>query len=236
MSFKDLKNTEQQSKNSATKKVDLKKIYQQFNTLDMNGYGSWPIAVKVVCWIFIYFIICVLGYLLVIRFQLDDISKAEIEESTLLKEYREKDSKLRNLKLYEQQYQNMQLKFQKQLQQLPTQAEIPSLVENISQTGVKSGLKFKNIQLDNEVKREFFIEQPILIEASGDYHAFGTFVSNLAVLPRIVTLHDFEITAQTDPNKKSDIPKVNYLLKAKTYSYDGAFDKVEGEEPKELVK
>ncbi len=236
MSSKDLKSLNTDAESKSVKKVDFKKIYQQFNTLDMSSYGSWPIAVKVVCWIFIYFIICVLGYLLVIRYQIEDIDKAEVQQENLLKEFREKDSKFRNLQLYEQQFNEIKQDFNKQLQQLPKQTEIPSLVENINTTGVKAGLKFKNIHLDHEIKKDFFIEQPISIEATGDYHAFGTFVSNMAVLPRIVTLHDFEITAKPDANKKTDIPQVTYALKAKTYSYVGAFDQGKDPEPKEQPK
>ena len=107
---------------------------------------------------------------------------------------------------------------------MPKETEIPGLVEDINVTGVNSGLKFKNIRLENEIKQEFFIEQPIAIEATGDYHAFGSFVSGIAALPRIVTLHDFEITASENKEKKSDIPQVNYNVKAKTYRYIGAAD------------
>lgn len=105
---------------------------------------------------------------------------------------------------------------------MPKETEIPSLVEDINLTGVNSGLKFKNIRLENEVKQEFFIEQPISIDATGDYHAFGAFVTGIAALPRIVTLHDFTVEAKEDTQKKSDIPVVNYTVKAKTYRYVGA--------------
>lgn len=98
------------------------------------------------------------------------------------------------------------------------------MVEDINLTGVNSGLKFKNIRLENEVKQEFFIEQPISIEATGDYHAFGAFATGIAALPRIVTLHDFTVEASQDTTKKSDIPVVNYSVKAKTYRYVGADD------------
>ena len=87
---------------------------------------------------------------------------------------------------------------------------------------MNSGLKFKNIRLENEVKQEFFIEQPISIEATGDYHAFGAFTTGIAALPRIVTLHDFTVEAKQDTEKKSDIPVINYTVKAKTYRYVGA--------------
>ena len=123
---------------------------------------------------------------------------------------------------YQAQLQEMEANFNQQLEQLPKETEIPSLVEDINLTGVNSGLKFKNIRLENEVKQEFFIEQPISIEATGDYHAFGAFVTGIAALPRIVTLHDFIVEAQQDSQKKSDIPVINYTVKAKTYRYVGA--------------
>ncbi len=91
-------------------------------------------------------------------------------------------------------------------------------------TGVNSGLRFKNIRLENEIKQEFFIEQPISIEATGDYHAFGSFVSGTAALPRIVTMHDFTITAGENKEKKTDIPQITYVAKAKTYRYVGNTD------------
>jgi type IV pilus assembly protein PilO len=195
------------------------KFIQQFNTLDMQNYGSWHISVKITCWFFILFIIAVLGYLLLIKPKLDDISNANAMEKNLLTEFREKDSKLRNLQQYQQQLQEMEASFNQQLEQLPKETEIPGLVEDINKSGVNAGLKFKNIRLENEIKQEFFIEQPISIEATGDYHNFGAFVSAIAALPRIVTLHDIDISAVSNKENKSDIPQLNYSLKAKTYRY-----------------
>ena len=114
----------------------------------------------------------------------------------------------------------MEARFNQQLEQLPKETEIPGLVEDINLSGVNSGLKFKNIRLEPEIKQEFFIEQPIAIEATGDYHAFGSFVSSIAGLSRIVTLHDFTITG-TEKKKKSEIPVIDYVVKAKTYRYVG---------------
>ena len=163
-----------------------------------------------------------LGYFVVIRSQLEAIANAQAKEQSLLNEFKEKDSKLRNLQQYQTQLQEMEANFNQQLEQLPKETEIPSLVEDINLTGVNSGLKFKNIRLENEVKQEFFIEQPISIEATGDYHAFGAFTTGIAALPRIVTLHDFTVEAKQDTEKKSDIPVINYTVKAKTYRYVGA--------------
>ena len=204
------------------KKMTVEQFFQQFNTLDMNNYGSWPASVKITCWIFIFLAVLALGYFVVIKSQLEEIANAQAKEQSLLNEFKEKDSKLRNLQQYQAQLQEMEANFNQQLQQLPKETEIPSLVEDINLTGVNSGLKFKNIRLENEVKQEFFIEQPISIEATGDYHAFGAFAAGIAALPRIVTLHDFTVEAKQDTEKKSDIPVINYTVKAKTYRYVGA--------------
>ena len=204
------------------KKMTVEQFFQQFNTLDMNNYGSWPLSVKITCWIFIFLAVLALGYFVVIRSQLEAIANAQAKEQSLLNEFKEKDSKLRNLQQYQTQLQEMEANFNQQLEQLPKETEIPSLVEDINLTGVNSGLKFKNIRLENEVKQELFIEQPISIEATGDYHAFGAFATGIAALPRIVTLHDFTVEAKQDTEKKSDIPVINYTVKAKTYRYVGA--------------
>ena len=192
----------------AKKKMTLDRFLQQFNTLDMNNYGSWPLSVKITCWIMIMLMIGALGYFLVIRGQLDDISNAQAQEQNLLNEFREKDSKLRNLQQLQAQLQEMEANFNQQLEQLPKETEIPGLVEDINVSGVNSGLKFKNIRLENEIRQEFFIEQPISIEATGDYHAFGSFVSGIAALPRIVTLHDFEITGTENTERKAIFHKL----------------------------
>ena len=204
------------------KKMTVDQFFQQFNTLDMNNYGSWPLSVKITCWIFIFLAVLALGYFVVIRSQLEAIANAQAKEQSLLNEFKEKDSKLRNLQQYQTQLQEMEANFNQQLEQLPKETEIPSLVEDINLTGVSSGLKFKNIRLENEVKQELFIEQPISIEATGDYHAFGAFTTGIAALPRIVTLHDFTVEAKQDTEKKSDIPVIHYTVKAKTYRYVGA--------------
>jgi type IV pilus assembly protein PilO len=222
MSQEDLNEFDQEIVASKKKKMTLEQFFQQFNTLDMNNYGGWPLSVKITCWIFVFLVVLALGYFVVIRGQLDDIANAQAQEQSLLNEFREKDSKLRNLQQYQAQLQEMEANFNQQLEQLPKETEIPSLVEDINLTGVNSGLKFKNIRLENEVKQEFFIEQPINIEATGDYHAFGAFVTGIAALPRIVTLHDFIVEAQQDSQKKSDIPVINYSIKAKTYRYIGS--------------
>lgn len=226
MSLDEFDELNSQENVSPKKKMTLDKFFQQFNTLDMNNYGSWPLSVKITCWILIILMIALLGYFLAIKSKLENISNAQAQEQNLLNEFREKDSKLRNLQQLQAQLQEMEANFNQQLEQLPKETEIPGLVEDINVSGVNSGLKFKNIRLENEIKQEFFIEQPISIEATGDYHAFGSFVSGIAALPRIVTLHDFDISAIENKEKKTDIPQVTYNVKAKTYRYIGITEAV----------
>lgn len=203
---------------TAKKKMTLDKFIQQLRTVDPNNYGSWPLSVKFFTWILIVLFILALGYFVLIKKQLESIANAHATEQNLLNEFREKDSKLRNLQQYQIQLQEMEANFNQQLEQLPKETEIPGLVEDINVTGVNSGLKFNNIRLENEITQEFFIEQPISIQATGDYHAFGSFMSSVAALPRIVTVHDFSITAVKG---KGDVPQLNYDIKAKTYRYIG---------------
>lgn len=231
MSLDEFDELNSQENVSPKKKMTLDKFFQQFNTLDMNNYGSWPLSVKITCWILIILMIALLGYFLAIKSKLENISNAQAQEQNLLNEFREKDSKLRNLQQLQAQLQEMEANFNQQLEQLPKETEIPGLVEDINVSGVNSGLKFKNIRLENEIKQEFFIEQPISIEATGDYHAFGSFVSGIAALPRIVTLHDFDISAIENKEKKTDIPQVTYNVKAKTYRYIGITEAATNNQP-----
>jgi type IV pilus assembly protein PilO len=206
----------------AKKKMTVDKFLQQLRTVDPNNYGAWPLPVKIFTWILIVVFILALGYFFLIKPKLEAIANANGQEQNLLNEFREKDSKLRNLQLLQVQLQEMEATFEQQLEQLPKETEIPGLVEDINVTGVNSGLKFANIRLEKEIRQEFFIEQPIAIQATGDYHAFGTFVSGIAALPRIVTLHDFNIVATENKEKKSDVPQISYEIKAKTYRYVGS--------------
>ena len=231
MSLDEFDELNSQENVTSKKKMTLDKFFQQFNTLDMNDYGSWPLTVKITCCILITLMIALLGYFLAIKSKLENISNAQAQEQNLLNEFREKDSKLRNLQQLQAQLQEMEANFNQQLEQLPKETEIPGLVEDINVSGVNSGLKFKNIRLENEIKQEFFIEQPISIEATGDYHAFGSFVSGIAALPRIVTLHDFDISATENKEKKTDIPQVTYNVKAKTYRYIGITEAATNNQP-----
>lgn len=219
-----------QEAGKAKKGFSFERYIQQLQQMDMDNIGAWPASVKVTMYVFILLLICALAYFVLIRGVQDQISQAEAQQQNLLNEFRDKDSKLRNLQQYQAQVQLMEVQFNQQLDQLPKETEIPGLVEDINTAGVSSGLEFKNIQLLPEVKQEVFIEQPIDIAVTGHYHSMGGFVSAIAALPRIVTLHDFDIKAEEV--KGSEVPKLVMNMKAKTYRYMTENDKNKAEEDK----
>ncbi len=202
------------------KPFNFQEFINSFNSLDPQNMGSWPTAVKITVYIFVLLATLALAYFVVVRPLLNDIDNARAQEQSLLTEYQEKDSKLRNLRLYQVQVEQMEQTFGQLLLQLPKETEIPGLVEDINFTGVSSGLQFDTIKVEPEIKQEFFIELPISMVAKGDYHAFGAFVSGLAALPRIVTLHDFVIEALPPDESKSEIPALRMTVQAKTYRYN----------------
>ena len=202
------------------KPFNFQEFINSFNSLDPQNMGSWPTAVKITVYIFVLLATLALAYFVVVRPLLNDIDNARAQEQSLLTEYQEKDSKLRNLRLYQVQVEQMEQTFGQLLLQLPKETEIPGLVEDINVTGVSSGLQFDTIKVEPEIKQEFFIELPISMVAKGDYHAFGAFVSGLAALPRIVTLHDFVIEALPPDESKSEIPALRMTVQAKTYRYN----------------
>ena len=110
----------------------------------------------------------------------------------------------------------METSFGMLLRQLPSDTEVPGLLEDITRTGLGSGLEFEEIKLLPEVTQPFYIELPIQITVTGTYHDLATFVSGVAGLPRIVTLHDFDLA----PAKPDGGPKLRMSILAKTYRYN----------------
>ncbi len=200
-------------------KFSVEDFSNSFKSLDPQNMGSWPLPVKLTVYVVVFAFVLVIAFLLLIRPVREEIASAEGQKLSLLTDYREKDSKLRNLQQYQAQVEQMESTFGQLLLQLPKETEIPGLVEDINYTGVGSGLQFDNIKVQNEVKKDFFIELPIEIKGRGDFHSFGAFVSALAALPRIVTIDNFEITPL--PGKsKSEVPVLGLTINSKTYRYN----------------
>ena len=201
------------------KSFSIEDFNNSFKSLDPQNMGSWPLPVKFTIYAFVFAFVLVLAYLLLIGPVRDEITGAEGQKQSLLTEYREKDSKLRNLQQYQTQVEQMESTFGQLLLQLPKETEIPGLVEDINYTGVGSGLQFDNISVESEVHKDFFVELPIAIKGRGDFHSFGAFVSALAALPRIVTIDDFEI-APLPGKSKSEVPVLGLTIHSKTYRYN----------------
>lgn len=213
----------EQAVDKPKKGFSFDKYVQQLQQMDMSNMGAWPASVKFTMYVLILVMIGFAAYFVLIKDVREQIANAESQQENLLNEFRDKDSKLRNLQSYQAQVELMEVQFNQQLEQLPKETEIPGLVEDINMAGVSSGLDFKNITLLPEVKQEVFIEQPIDIAVIGNYHSMGGFVSAIAALPRIVTLHDLDI--KSEESKGSEIPKLTMTIKAKTYRYMTEQDK-----------
>lgn len=160
-------------------------------------------------------LIAALSWALPISGKLDEIKAAENEQQVLLESYRKKESRARHLEAYKAQVEQMDIEFNTLLDQLPKETRVSELVEGINMTGVGSNIRFQDISVEAEVENEFFIEQPIRIAAIGEYHQFGSFISGLAALPRIITMHDFEVS-NPKPTLET-LPELNLVLRTKTY-------------------
>jgi type IV pilus assembly protein PilO len=184
--------------------------------LDINNLGSWPAPVRVITGILLLILVLFLGY----HFHLKDmqslLAQREAEEVTLKQQFTTKAFQAANLEAYQAQMVEMEESFGAMLRQLPSDTEVPGLLEDITRTGLGSGLEFEEIKLMPEVAQQFYIELPIKISVVGAYHDLATFVSGAASLPRIVTLHDFEIK----PLSADSGAKLRMGITAKTYRYN----------------
>ena len=198
----------------STSMETLRKV--DFSDLDFNNLGSWPTPVKSIACFVLLVVVLALGY----NFHLKDL-QAQLEqqrgeEEILKQQFSTKAFQAANLEAYKEQMKEMEVSFGALLRQLPSDTEVPGLLEDITRTGLGSGLEFDEIKLLPEVVQQFYIELPIQISVVGAYHDLGTFVSGVASLPRIVTLHDFDIKA-VGPESTTKL-RMNIL--AKTYRYN----------------
>ena len=195
------------------KKVDI-------NDLDFNNIGSWPGALKVIVAVVVFAVLLFLGYHFHLKDMQAQLERTEAQEATLRKEFTDKSFRAANLEAYKAQLAEIQDRFGALLMQLPSDTEVPGLLEDITQMGLNSGLEFESITLQPEVVQQFYIELPIRISVQGNYHDIATFVSSVAGLPRIVTLHDFDVAPVSAGNP--DMLKMNILAKTYRYNETGA--------------
>ncbi len=208
-------------------KIDVNRWVEKLNELDVNDLneidwndmGSWPVPGKVVFCVLVFVAVIVSGYFFMVKDVLLRLDRAQSLEVTLKKDFEGKAYQSANLDAYKEQLVEMKESFGSLLKQLPKDTEVPGLIDDISATALGAGLKLKSISPDGMVNTEFYNELPIAIEVTGGYHEMGAFVSGVAALPRIVTLHDFTISSTKDDND------LNMTILAKTYQYGG----IEGE-------
>lgn len=194
--------------------MDAKEFIESLNNLDPENIGSWPMPVKILIWVITCAVAGFLVFHLLLSDSLNNLDRVKSQETELMKTYESKAFQASNLDAYKAQMKEMETTFGVLLKQLPKDAEVPGLLEDISHTGLAAGLTFNSITLAPEVSKEFYIELPIDIEVKGGFHAFGAFVSGVSALPRIVTLHDYEIAPSSEQSHEL-IMKV----RAKTYRY-----------------
>ncbi len=184
------------------------------NNLDFNTAGNWPIGIKAVFYLIVIVALSVAGY----QFYIKDLqTRLELEvskEPELKQQYQAKAFQVSNLEALKRQMADVEETFSELLKQLPTDTEVPGLLEDITEIGQNSGLNFDVISLAPEKKVAFYIELPINIQVKGSYHQLGEFVSGMAALPRIVTVHDFSIKPITESGDLS------MSISARTYRYD----------------
>jgi type IV pilus assembly protein PilO len=191
-------------------------VLDELRSLDYRDPGRWPMPIRAAAVGVAFLVLSGLGiYFLVWDEQRPKLQQFAAEEQQLRQEFKDKHAKAVNLELYKQQLKDIERSFGALLRQLPGRTEVPSLLVDISQTGLAAGLEEKLFQPQPEQRKDFYAELPIKIRLTGSYHQFGEFVSGLAALPRIVTLHDIDIK----PDNKDAYDQLSLELTAKTYRY-----------------
>ena len=204
----------------------------ELNDLDFSNLGDWPMPIKAGAIILICGLMLGGWYYYHIRDQHTTLERYEKEEIGLKEEFAEKHSKVVNPRAYRKQLAEMEEAFGVMLRQLPDKSEIADLLVDVSQTGLGSGLEFTLFQPLGETQKDFYVELPISMKVVGLYHQFGEFISGLAALPRIITIHNVQISGQDSRRRGQQNTQGSGILQmsltAKTYRYIGDGDKEDG--------
>ncbi|MCC5790997.1 MAG: type 4a pilus biogenesis protein PilO [Legionellaceae bacterium] len=199
----------------------MKNIY--FTELTLENIADWSVAVKYALSAVLAGCLIALGYWLLVKPNVERHAALVRQEKTLRAEFEQKQQQAAHLEGYLNQITILRDRFSKMLAQLPAEHEMPGLLEDISKTGIASGLDFERFALQPEISHEFYIEMPIIISVVGTYHQLAVFLSRLAQMSRIVTLHDFDITrvpAQQEAVKKEqEEDALRMKITAKIYRY-----------------
>jgi type IV pilus assembly protein PilO len=191
-------------------------LIEELQSLDVNDIGRWPLAFRAAVIALVFVAVTFAGiWFTIVKDKAPVLQRAEAEEQELRVTFENKQRKAANYDAYKAQLAQIEQSFGTMLRQLPGETEIPSLIVDISQTGLAAGLQEKLFQPQAEIRRDFYAEKPIKIRLSGGYHEMANFVSGIAALPRIVTLHDINIT----PEQQGSFDSLSLEVTAKTYRY-----------------
>lgn len=184
-----------------------------FNDLDLNNIGTWPTPIKLILMLVVFSLVLGGGYYYYLTDKQTVLEQAETKEQSLKNDYEKKSAQAANLEAYREQKIQMENTFGALVKQLPSETEVPGLLEDITRTAIDNDLTIESIDLGAERITEFYAELPIDITVEGDYHKIGSFVSGVANLSRIVTLHDFNISPA------GSVQNLKMNIRAKTYRY-----------------
>ena len=191
-------------------------VIEELKSLDINDVGRWPLVIRMAVIAVIFAMVSGLGiYWFIIEDRLPALQRAQDDEEQLRLTFENKQRKAANYDDYKEQLARIEQQFGTMLRQLPGETEIPSLIVDISQTGLAAGLQEKLFIPQPEIPKDFYAEKPIKIRLTGGYHEIGNFVSGIASLPRIVTLHDISIT----PEDANEVDNLSMEVTAQTYRY-----------------
>lgn len=191
-------------------------VLEELQSLDVNDVGRWPFAFRAAVIALVFLVVTGLGiYWFIIEDKAPALARAEADEVEFRTTFESKQRKAANYNAYKAQLAQIEQSFGTMLRQLPGKTEIPSLIVDISQTGLAAGLQEKLFVPQSEIPKDFYAEKPIQIRLTGSYHEIGNFVSGIAALPRIVTLHNINIT----PEDSATFDNLSMEVTAQTYRY-----------------
>ena len=191
-------------------------VLEELKSLDANDVGRWPLLFRASVIVIVFAAVTATGiWFTIVKDKAPQLQRAQQDEATLRVTFENKQRKAANYDAYKEQLARIEQQFGTMLRQLPGETEIPSLIVDISQTGLAAGLQEKLFQPQGEIPKDFYAEKPIKIRLSGGYHEIANFVSGVAALPRIVTLHDINIT----PESQDSFDALSIEVTAKTYRY-----------------
>jgi len=189
---------------------------EELRNLDVNDIGRWPLVFRAGVIAIAFFVVIGLGiYWTIVKDKAPQLQRAQDDEQTLRVTFENKQRKAANYDAYKAQLGQIEQSFGTMLRQLPGETEIPSLIVDISQTGLAAGLQEKLFQPQPEIPKDFYAEKPIKIRLTGGYHEIANFVSGIAALPRIVTLHNINITRED----AESFDRLSMEVTAQTYRY-----------------